>query len=165
MSLYVLFPSITIKLPRILQLWKMEGAFLLENSLVDNMKTTNLDLKEKGNAAGDYNRKEELSLNFKIILLANTNINEQNFYEKQNKMEDPMVLVMDSETSKVIEYFKVVALDMNDLNAMFKLKILYTSSIPVDKVEHKYGAMFVGVKQNYYLNEEEEDAGTKLVRY
>jgi hypothetical protein len=44
-SLNVLFPSITIKLPLILQLWNMEGVFILNNSLVET-KATHQDFEQ-----------------------------------------------------------------------------------------------------------------------
>jgi hypothetical protein len=96
-------------------------------------------------------------LNIQPMLMANTNVNERNIYEKQNEMENPMVLVMDANTLEVMEYFKIVAEDMDDLNLMYEKKIFFTSSIPVDTVEHKYGAIFMGVEPDYYLNEDGEE--------
>jgi hypothetical protein len=91
------------------------------------------------------------------MLIANTNVNEQDFYEKQNEMENPMVLVMNTDTCEVIEHFKIVSLDMDDLNKMYELKIFFTSSIPAGTNQQKYGAFFHGVEPNYYENWYEED--------
>ncbi|MDP4086811.1 MAG: hypothetical protein Q8934_19785 [Bacillota bacterium] len=96
-------------------------------------------------------------MNTKAMLMANTNVDEENFYEKQNEMENPLVLVMNADTLEVIEHFKIVALDMEDLKKMFELKLFFTSSIPAGTTQRKYGALFHGVEPNHYENYYEED--------
>jgi hypothetical protein len=97
------------------------------------------------------------------MLIANTNVNEENFYQKQNEMDNPMVLVIDTDTLEIIEHFKIIALDMEDLKKMFELKLFFTSSIPEGTNQQKYGAFFHGVEPNYYENWEDEDEELELV--
>lgn len=100
---------------------------------------------------------------FKALLVSNSTVKTvEDFMESQNEMINPLVLILSEETGDLVEHFKIVAEDDEDLNLMYQYKLFYTSSIPEGEMISKYGATFYGVDQNLY-KEKERAAATDVL--
>lgn len=107
-------------------------------------------------------------MDFEVWVFANSqfkkeDFNAKDFWNKQNEMNSPVVIVYDNNKKEVAEGFAIVAKDIKDLGQMYENKIFYTSSIPVNEYQYKYGAIFYGVEPEYWKWEGKESEEIKLV--
>ncbi|MEH7442767.1 hypothetical protein V7201_10725 [Bacillus sp. JJ1122] len=88
------------------------------------------------------------------ILIPNTGVKLEGDFdeilEAQDIMNDPVVLVVESRTNKLLHHFVIEAEDMKDLTYMYERKIFYTSSINEGSHMRCLGALFLGVPAGYY---------------
>lgn len=87
---------------------------------------------------------------FRAMLIPNTeaDLTVENFYDHQDEVHNPMVIILDSSvasTPKVIKHFHIAANTMDQLNKMFKYKYFETQDIEEGKHQKIAGAYFVGV--------------------
>ncbi|MED4534844.1 hypothetical protein [Metabacillus fastidiosus] len=83
--------------------------------------------------------------NIEIGIIHNTVDTGPEFADGQKTMKNPAAFIVDKDTNECIERFVIEAKDQEELSLMCKTKVFYTSSIPKDEVQHRYGAVFYGV--------------------
>ncbi len=89
------------------------------------------------------------------LLIANTGVKleGQNFdeiLEAQDIMNEPVILVVEAGTNKLLHHFVIEAEDMKDLTYMYERKIFYTSSITEGSHMKCLGGLFLGVPKDYF---------------
>lgn len=105
-------------------------------------------------------------MNMTALLVSNTEaefkgMSEQEFLEAQQTMNKPEVIFCNLETREAFERFDIVAESMKELHLMYDKKIFFTSSIPEGHTKHLHGAIFYGVRSDYYKTEKKRAAATE----
>lgn len=100
------------------------------------------------------------------LLVSNTEMefkgmSEQDLINSQQIMKAPKVIFCNMETRESFEHFDIVAGSMNELRLMYDKKVFFTSSIPEGDTRHLHGAIFYGVRADYYETEKRRTAATE----
>jgi len=100
------------------------------------------------------------------VLMTNTEVDfkemsEVEFINSQQIMKAPEVIFCNLETREAFERFDIVAESMKELHLMYDKKIFFTSSIPEGHTKHLHGAIFYGVRADYYQTEKRRSAATE----
>ncbi|MEH7440503.1 hypothetical protein V7182_23935 [Neobacillus drentensis] len=85
--------------------------------------------------------------NITAVLIPNTgaeNLTENNFYELQQEVHNPMVIFLKKGTNEVIKHFRIAANTMEQLTDMFKYKYFDTPDLPEEQYVTFAGGYFIG---------------------